>query len=92
MANTGANEGPKNIMLKVEVRLSAMPLCGRNKVLYKEIHIEASAFRKMFYNIYGKMCGILEKVPRFLKNVLHIPEGRHLGLAYLRVSAIKLLS
>ena len=28
-------------MLEVEVKLSAMPLGGRNRVLYKEIHIEA---------------------------------------------------
>ena len=34
-------EGPKNIMLEVEVKLSAMPFGGRNRVLYKEINIEA---------------------------------------------------
>ena len=34
-------EGPENIMLEVEVKLSAMPLGGRNRVLYKEIRIEA---------------------------------------------------
>ena len=28
-------------MLEVEVKLSAMPLGGRNSVLYKEIHTEA---------------------------------------------------
>ena len=30
-------EGPENIMLEVKVKLSAMPLGGRNRVLYKEI-------------------------------------------------------
>ena len=34
-------EGPENIMLEVEVKLSARLLGGRNRVLYKEIHIEA---------------------------------------------------
>ena len=34
-------EGPENIMLEVEVKLSAMPMRRRNRVLYKEIHIEA---------------------------------------------------
>ena len=28
-------------MLESEVKLPAMPLGGRNRVLYKEIHIEA---------------------------------------------------
>ena len=34
-------DGPENIMFEVEVKLSAMPLGGRNRVLYKEIHNEA---------------------------------------------------
>ena len=42
LANTEANiEGPENIMLEVEVKLSAMPLGGRTRVLYKEMHSEA---------------------------------------------------
>ena len=45
-----------------------------------------SAFRNIFYNIYGEICGIPENVPRFLKNVFHIPEGQHLGLASLSLS------
>ena len=32
---------------------------------------------------YDEICGIPENVPRFLKNALHIPEERHLGLASL---------
>ena len=39
-----------------------------------------SAFCNIFCNIYGKIYGIPENVPRFLKNVFHIPEGQHLGL------------
>ena len=34
-------EGQENIIVEVEDKLSAMPLGGRNRVLYKEIHIEA---------------------------------------------------
>ena len=34
-------EGLENFMLEIEVKLSAMPLGGRNRVLYKEIHNEA---------------------------------------------------
>ena len=42
LANTEANiEGLENIMLEVEVKLSAMPLGGRIRVLYKEIRNEA---------------------------------------------------
>ena len=42
LANTVFNiEGPENIMVEVEVKLSAMPFRGRNRVLYKEIHFEA---------------------------------------------------
>ena len=41
LANTEAIEGPEYIMLEVKVKLSAMPLGGRNRVLYKQIHIEA---------------------------------------------------
>ena len=44
-----------------------------------------SAFCNIFYNIYGETWGIPENVPRFLKNVFHIPEGRHLGLASLNI-------
>ena len=59
-------------MLEVEVKLSAMPLCGRNRVLYKEIHIEAlwSAFCNIFYNIYGEICGIPENIPRLTEKCL----------------------
>ena len=32
---------------------------------------------------YGEICGILENVPRFLKNAINIPEERHLGLTSL---------
>ena len=44
-----------------------------------------SAFCNIFYNIDGEICNIPENAPRFLKNVFHIPEGRHLGLASLLV-------
>ena len=32
----------------------------------------------IFY-FYGEICGILENVPRFLKNAFHIREERYLG-------------
>ena len=39
----------------------------------------------IFYNIYGKICGIAESFPIFLKSVVHIHEERHLGLASLGI-------
>ena len=49
--------------------------------------IEARLTRNLCESIlyfYGEICGILENVPRFLKNAFHIPEERHLGLASLQ--------
>ena len=40
-----------------------------------------------FFYIYGKICGIPEIFPRFLKNAIHIPEEGHLGLASLDVAS-----
>ena len=42
-----------------------------------------SCVSAFFYNIYGKICGIPENFPRYLKSVVHIPEEQHLGLASL---------
>ena len=47
--------------------------------------LSVSAFHNIFYNING----IQENVRRFLKNVFHIPEGQHLGLASLHHTHIK---
>ena len=38
----------------------------------------------MSQHFTGKIFGIPENVPRFLKNVFHIPDERQLGLASLR--------
>ena len=45
--------------------------------------IEAALCECTFYNNNGKICGITEIVPRFLKNVIHISEVPHFGLASL---------
>ena len=36
-------------------------------------------FSECILYFYGKIWGILENVPRFLKNAFHIPEEHHLG-------------
>ena len=56
--------------------------------------IEARLTRNLYFcecilYFYGEIWCILENVPRFLKNDFHIPEERHLELAYLCRENIK---
>ena len=64
--------------------LSGMHLGGRKRVPYKAILNPSfvSAF-------YGKICGIAENFPKFLKSVVHIPEERHLGLSSLCIIGVR---
>ena len=68
-------------MHEAEVKLSAMHLGGRKRVLYSAI-LKLDLCECILY-FYGETCGIQENVPRFLKNAFHIPEERHLGLTSL---------
>ena len=67
-------------MLVVVVKLSAMYLGGRYRVLHKALlnlflqETCVSAFCNIICNIYGKKCSIPENIPRFLKKDFHIPE------------------
>ena len=68
-------------MHEAEVKLSAMHLGGRKRVLYLAI-LKLDLCECILY-FCGEICGIQENVPRFLKNAFHIPEERHLGLTSL---------
>ena len=67
-------------MHKVEVKLSAMHLGGRKRVL---CYVILKHMCECILYFYDEICGIPENVPRFLKNALHILEERQLGLASL---------
>ena len=45
-----------------------------------------SAFCNVLQQFIGEIFGIPENVPRFLKNIFHIPDERQLGLASLPLS------
>ena len=72
-------------MHEVEVKLSAMHLGGRKRVLYYAILklILQETCASSFCTFYGEICSIPKNVTRFLKNAFHIPEEHHLGLASL---------
>ena len=72
-------------MHEVEVKLSAMHLGGRKRDLYYAI-LKLVLQENLYF--YDNICCILENVPRFLKNVFHITEDRHLVLAS-RLSVLK---
>ena len=63
----------ENILFGVVVKLSALHLGGRKRVLYKAmlklvLQVNClSAFCNIIYNIYVEICSIPENVPRFLK-------------------------
>ena len=77
---------PENVSLEVEVKLSAMPCAVGIGLFTRRYWSFVWVHFVTFYNIYCEICSILENVPRCLKNVFHIPEGRHLWLASLVLS------
>ena len=74
-------EGSK--MLCMKIKGSSQPCIWEEGRGYCIRRFEARLTRNFCECIlyfFGEICGILENVPRFLKNAFHIPEERHLGL------------
>ena len=61
-------------MHEVGVKLSAIHLGGRKRVLYcaiLKLVLKRNLYECILY-FYGEICGLPENVPRFLKNAFHI--------------------